>query len=1127
MKPVPLRKIVASSLPPAILHRERLITQLNDIVASKRFPSKESITNYKLVLLCAPVGYGKTTLLIDFAQHTSVSCCWYFLDQSDTDSSTFLSNLLASIRHRFPQFGVELDALLPHNASANTYSDTNQSFKIFLDALIAALDTEISEPFLFLLCNYHEVDGSPTITHFVNQLLQKLPSHCLLIIESRSTPSIEFASLLAHHQAIGWGSNALRVSAQEIQDLARIQGVTPLSRTEAEQLATAFDGWIAGILLGTRLGDTGLLQTGTRTCMLQGFPSLRIEREKLFAYLVKEIFNRHPSIYAFLKEAAVLEQMTPALCNDLLSITDASVHLEDLVRQGMFVSYSDDGPQPVYICHPVLRELLCDELRRTVPVRFSELHRRATQLFDDAHEYEKAITHALVANDNNHAAQLIIQAYQQMQGRQHAETLLRWINALPSEVTEQYPQLLLIQASIHLMYNNYPQALPLLDSARALQTTRSFPALASADVSRLQVEIMILRSKALFQEGKYQEGQHVCQQVLEAIPMDEVTQRAEAHTYFGLCTTLLGDIITGIEHLQKALQLWGRNTVRFQTAEANSALANNYDTIGNFALAEHHLSRSIRFWEQLHDDKGKASNLLRMGNYKHRQGAFDEAVSILTQVLTMAQEHSGFEREEAYTLDSLGMVYQDKGLYSQSLQVLEQALDLARQLGDHYLINGCLCNLSLTYLLMGDAATALLLLSETNLPPRYDENIGHEQTVHDLVYGLILLHQRRYQEAAPLLISLVDSLQKANFKFELLRARLSLAACHIACSKQREAVACLEEVAAILESHDYGQITVMRLKRFPEVYRLIRTQPTLARLRTLLQIEPAAQELQTSTPSRTASVPQPAASNQTRIKIQAFGEPSVFLDERAITRWRMARSMELFFYLLDCGRPMRKEQIITALWPEVDEQISQTFHSTVHYLRKALVDAAIVSRGGTYSLNLSALSANQEVQYDVALFKQHYTRAKQLLDSEDDEEAKEALLAMVQLYQGDYVQPFYSDWCTFQRDELRRMYVDARNHLAHIAWQQEEFDESALHWQHMLAIDNCLEEAHYGLIKYYMKTGKRGSALRQYQRCAEILQEELGARPGAAIQSLYQRLNGSSEVGKKSEHPSRQTLQRG
>src|SRR5207245_174811 len=142
-------------------------------------------------------------------------------------------------------------------------------------------------------------------------------------------------------------------------------------------------------------------------------------------------------------------------------------------------------------------------------------------------------------------------------------------------------------------------------------------------------------------------------------------------------------------------------------------------------------------------------------------------------------------------------------------------------------------------------------------------------------------------------------------------------------------------------------------------------------------------------------------------------------------------------------------------------------------------------------------------------FKDHQARAKLALEQEQDKEARAAYLAMVELYRGDYVQPFYSDWCTLARDELRGAYLDARQQLALIAWRAEELDESVVHWQHMLAVDNWLEEAHHGLMRCYARQGKRGLALRQYQHYKDNLKQEFGAAPRASIQNLYQRLVGS------------------
>ena len=101
-------KIQAPTLPVSILHRTAIVRLLADAMGSSQ---ASQITPYRLILLCAPAGYGKTTLLADTVQRHSLLCCWYMLELTDTPE-IFLRALLDSIRSRFPLFGSHLDPLL-------------------------------------------------------------------------------------------------------------------------------------------------------------------------------------------------------------------------------------------------------------------------------------------------------------------------------------------------------------------------------------------------------------------------------------------------------------------------------------------------------------------------------------------------------------------------------------------------------------------------------------------------------------------------------------------------------------------------------------------------------------------------------------------------------------------------------------------------------------------------------------------------------------------------------------------------------------------------------------------------------------------------------------------------------
>lgn len=1144
-----LKRVSGPALSPTILHREALVTKLDEVLVGQS--AKQSSTggyrasHYKLVVCCAPAGYGKTTLLADFAQHTSLICCWYFLDRAATDKATFLQLLIRSIQHKFPDFGKSLDVLLTNAIAVDVHNPSRAHFDAVIDALTVAIAEEIPERFALFLCNYHEVNSSQNINDLVNRLLQKLPSQAVVVIESRAVPALDFASLLARDEIVGFDASLLRFSATEIRDLARLQKVAPLKEKEAEQLTGLFDGWIAGILLGTRLGDVRILHSRREAYRPLSEPDVHIDRRNVFAYLVAEVFSREPDVYTFLKETAIFSQMTPPLCDALLDITDAAEQLHYLEQQGLFVTRIGEVAQTTYTCHPILRELLSDELRQQSPERYTELQKRAIEIWEEEQSYEQAIFHALEGKLYDEAARLILLNHRDVFAQGRVETLARWIDALPTETKMRYPELLLVRANIYLTFNEHGTALPLLTMASEA-ISESSSSHCPDELPLLQATIAIARAEALFQMRQYEQTRQLCRTIIEQIPVDEVALHAEAHTLLGRCANATGDYTTGIANLQKALLLWGRNSERRQTAILHNTLARSYGLIGNFALAEHHLSRAAKCWDRLQDDWGRVNNLLNMGMIKQRQGDFAAAESLFQDALTIARGPVNFQRGQSYALANLGELYQEQGLYEQSLVVTEDALALARRLKDRYLINCTLCTLAMTYLLMGDAETAMFLFSEVHADIAASKSGGYEKVNCELVRGTVLLYQQQYTEAFACLSELESQLHTIGLQWELLCTTLRLTECLLVQGHTPEALRRLNEMATLILRNDYEQVVLRELRILPALEHAVRTMPELERLRTLLHAGTVVEEKQEESPLSVVEAPAalsptevtpdvlpvaPTASATTsrteptdsavagalvntagatvnakaRITILALGEPSILIDDRPITRWRMARAMELLFLLLNTGRPMRKEQIITALWPDADDHITQTLHSTIHYLRKSLGESCIASRSGTYWLDLASLYGDA-VWYDVAAFEDYHVRARQALENKDDAAAKAEFLKMVELYRGDYVQAFYSDWCTFQRDKLRIAYLDARQQLAQIAWRGEQFDESASHWQQILAVDNCLEDAHYGLMRCYMRQGKRGLAMRQYQRCEEVLERELGVEPGPPMQNLLQHL---------------------
>jgi LuxR family maltose regulon positive regulatory protein len=1102
-------KIRPPRLPAPILHRKELVRLLADCIESS---DTDRAAPIKLILLCAPAGYGKTTLLVDTTLQISAACCWYFFEDSDTPA-ILLSGLCASIQRCFPELDGRLDAFYSQvSTEKEEYIDSAKHWEQTLNLLVTVCNSEISQQFVLVLSNYHKIRPENRI---INRLISHLLAHpfqrSIIIIESRSLPDLNLAPLIARRQMFGLGSNKLCFSAQEVYELAHLQGFTTFSLQESEHLTTSFEGWIAGILLGSGLGYTQLHPLAPSYKRNWGARAQVADRQQLSIYVTNEVFGQETATLEFLQSVSIFDQLTPERCNALLGIADAAERLIYAERRGLFIMRGeksiDEDRVGVYICHPILRELFREHVRSQSFVRYQELHRSAASLLQNEREYEQALFHALLAQEYSLAISIISQVTPGFitQGQNRVVDL--WLDTLPESAVIQDPWLLIVLVNIHLTRNEYAQVPPLLDAIEALLVTEASGQDPPASLL-LAAEYRLARSKLLFYQGNFQDSQALCQDVLDILPVDKVYLRIKTHHRLGVCLVAgMGRIHEGIMQFQEALQLSYAQNAEQQTATLHRLLASAYGWSGSYTLAGYHQERALRIWEKLHEPRGMVNNLTSMGLLRLRQGLTRDAEELLMKALHLAREVKRFKSGEAYALVALGELCCAQTQYVRALAYLEDGLNLAKQCGDLYLIHCSLCSIATSYLFIGEIRTSRFFLDQIVLQKQ--EEHSYEGLLRSLIQGRLSLAQQAYVQAQQDLEYAVALGEFTNIRFLRMQGLLLLAVCFARQQKTDEALQMTRKALELNETGNLDYTLEVESRCYPELSALLarvgHTQltehdaaPPLAQS-PLQQIQPASPE------DSEQSLPQQKAIAQ--LRIQAFGEPKVYIDDIPVTRWHMLRSLELFFLLLDNTQPLAKDRLIEALWPAntTNEQIDTTMRTAIYYLRQALGKKAIVYASGLYRLNLSALYGS-EIWYDVALFEKLYTEARKALDERDDASAHSCLTSLVALYKGDYLQSFYNDWCLRRRNRLRLLYMDGREQLALLAWREECWDESIEHWQYLLSVDPCFEKAHYGIMRCYLRQGKRELALRQYQSCCQNLQAELQTTPGPAIKKLYQQI---------------------
>jgi LuxR family maltose regulon positive regulatory protein len=1088
-------------LPSTIVHREALTRALATAIGPR---NSSHSTPYKLVLLCAPAGYGKTTLLIDTASQLSSVCCWYILDETDADPAIFLRRLFISIQRGFPELGARFASLL--ETSISSIGNNSGEWTALFDALLDTLKNDISRPFVLIFCNFHEVARNETINKCVERLIAELPHEGVLVLESRAIPALTLAPLIARRQMFGLGNQELRFTSQEVYELACLQNISAFSFEEADQLTTMFEGWIAGILLGSRLGYAQF-QPGAEPW---NEPIPGGTYSPILAYIVNEVFKDETSTYEFLQQTAIFDRLTPDYCNALLEISDAARRLAYAEQRGLFVVRDRENANvrqaKDYLCHSALRQLLAEHLRQQSPESYRALHQRAARILRADHHYWQALIHACQAEEYHLAASILLEGTTSHGYEEHTDLILRCLKPFPEAIVKQHPRLLLISSFIHLRRGEFALVPPLLERVEAFLDTPPMEE-NQREQSMLQAELCIARGHFFFFQGAYQSTQKLCQQALSLLPPDERRLHIRAYQYLGISLIVgTGQVQEGIVQLQHALHMSKSQQNERQTATLHRLIANAYGWIGNNALAEYHQTRAYQIWQKLNSPEEIIYGLTSMGLLKMRQGLVQQAEELLQRALNLARGTAHFKSGEAYALVALGDLYNNLGRYTEALNYLEDGLNLAYECEDRYLICCSLCYLALAHIFLDDAPTAHFLLDQVAL--RSEERQSFEGCLFSLTQGTVYLLQQDYRHAESFLEDAENTARRTGIQILHIKALLCLVVCYLRQNKRRASWQVGQHIMKLNKKGDFDFLLQVSFSRYSELAAFLKETP---------ETDLAKDEAVPAEPV----APKPAVSSEAALEVAqsgqeifafqilALGEPQVFCRGVPVTHWRMARALELFFFLLERGRPTRKDQIIAAIWPDEDsEQIDSTVRTTIYYLRKALGQNSIIFRSGLYSLQL-AEAGGGSIWYDVEIFNEHYRRAKKALEHEDDTTAAAAFNTMVDLYTGDYLEPFYNDWCIFRRDQLRQACIDAHHQLALIAWRRKDWDESVHHWQRLLTVDACSEEAHEGIMRCYLQQGKRELALRQFQACNQVLWEELQVRPGAALQKLYRIIAGA------------------
>ena len=400
--------------------------------------------------MSAPAGFGKTSLLIEWARGAHRRVGWVALDEDDNDPTLFWRCLVAAADPVRP--GLE-EALRSPLAEANQM--TPEAIVTRVVNALAASATEV----VLVLDDYHLIE-SAAVHRGVSRFLEHMPEGVHLVIAGRIDPPLALARMRASGQIAEVRADDLRFTLDEARTLARDVWNLSLPDATIAALATRTEGWITGF----HLAGISLREVSDAAEFVDRFSG---SSRYVLDYLTEEVLQRQPDdVRRFLVDTAILTQLGPGVCDAITSRNDSQEMLERLERSNLFLFALDDD-RHWYRYHQLFADLLRARSIGEDPSRATEGHRAAAAWFASNGFAREAIRHAQASGDSAWAAALVEESVDEVMGHGEGATLRDWLASLPIDVVRSRPRLCLIEAVTAFNEGRIEDVEPLLGDAEA------------------------------------------------------------------------------------------------------------------------------------------------------------------------------------------------------------------------------------------------------------------------------------------------------------------------------------------------------------------------------------------------------------------------------------------------------------------------------------------------------------------------------------------------------------------------------------------------------------------------------------------------------------------------------------
>ena len=1036
--------------------------------------------DYRLTVLQAGAGYGKTTVLALLAEETE-HVVWYQVSEEDQDPFVFLLHLCYATQRVYPELdGLPISLLETWDPSRGPLMSSE-----VVSQYLNAVGFGVQTPTLIVLDDLHLVAEVPEIAHLLDRLIGLAPAVLHFIVSTRQ--NLQLPNLFRWRsmgQVLLLDQSALTFSQEEIASLFRMHYKVELTDDEIDDLYAATEGWAISLQL---IGQS--LTSGTSKSVQHALSRRESPLDSLFEVLAADVLEGQPQeIRTFMRAASVLRTMEPEVCNWLVSVRDGIEKLAYLEQNDLFVSSLNHQE---FRFHPIFQQFL---YRQLAPEQRVDLHKHAAEYYRRQKDPNSAIYHYLRAEDYFSAAALLDTYGSALHAMGHLDTLANYLDHLSPEALSSYPNLIFYMGDLARLHSRFQEALGWYQQAEALWRERGqIDGISRALRGQVRIYLDTVnprKAEELLQEAlRISDGlndretrarlyQLLAENKLNAGKVDEaeaLRQQAETLRQEGPDDTQLeyrvllrtGRLAEALRKLELRAKEESAEPISLPRShrETQLLLSLIYAMLGEAQAAMISAEEGIQRGKELASPFVTAVGYMRQGHAYMLQpdmSGYVQAGKLFEQVVEISEEIST-PRLRVEALWGLARVNGYQGKLEEACQLAERGIEIANQAGDEWIA-------SLSRLAIG--ASYILAGRYLNSGEWLDKALRGFQECSDpfgisaarLWQCLGWYQQGEYEILTQALVDLLPVCQQNEYDHLFTKVTL------LGPPDERLLVPML------IWARDNGMISRIYLERLLAAIGLEG-----------IQYHPGYQ-----------------------LRVKTLGDFQVWrgAEQIAHNEWRREKTRQLFQLLLTFRQaPLDREQIFEHLWPgEQPKSAGRNFKVALSTLYNVLEpdrepgseSAYILRQGSIYAIRPDA-----DYWLDVDEFQAN------LKKSEQSEGASELnyLETAVGYYQGEYLPDArYESWAAIEREHLSVKFLHAADRLCELYLKNDRFEDVIDLAQYILIQDNCWERAYRHMMEAYHQLGDHGQMARTYQRCVQTLRDELDVSPSLETKHLYSQL---------------------